>query len=90
MSYTVVFKGNARDLPFNPLSKNDTPFGDVEAVSIGDAQEYIQNLEHEAARLRILFERIDELATEMMTGRSSYVGLIRDIARKGLGEQEIK
>ena len=34
--FTVVFRGDIRKLPFNPLRMNSTAFGEVVAVGIGN------------------------------------------------------
>jgi len=53
-----------------------------------EARGEIERLNAEIARLREALIRIETLADEMMLGRSSYVGAIRDTARAALAEQE--
>jgi len=52
MSYTVVFKGLVRELRFNPLTKHDTVFGEVEIVCAGNVPLRVDQLEGEVERLR--------------------------------------
>lgn len=53
-----------------------------------DAHEEIERLRAREKRLVGVLNRIEYLADEMMPGRSSYVGAIRDTARAALGEEK--
>lgn len=68
----------------------EPPFGTEtsERNLMSSAADEIERLRAENARLRKAFTRIETLADEMMTGRSSYVGAIRDTARAALSFPE--
>jgi len=40
--FTIVFEGDISALPFNPMNKNDTPFGRVIATGYGNAFDEVE------------------------------------------------